>query len=195
MWVPGRYAWFKHTFIIKCCLLRRSRHSLLRVKLYIEVIQLYTTMCTHISCLQNFTQMLFLHIIAPALYTSCYWYLGSTNVYGTDGWIVSLSYRQNYVTKDNFSLTMLSWTIKVFYIYIIHYIQIVQLYIDGHHTCRPPLSLLRSHSVSFHWAAPWNSREWRPFAMCSTKVWWQDGVKRLHGKYYSCCCHRDKTRR
>ena len=38
------------------------------------------------------------------------------------GWIVlrivSLSYRQNYVTKDNFSLTMSSWTIKVFYIYI-----------------------------------------------------------------------------
>ena len=38
------------------------------------------------------------------------------------GWIalriVSLSYRQNYVTKEKCSLTMLSWTIKVFYIYI-----------------------------------------------------------------------------
>ena len=32
----------------------------------------------------------------------------------------------------------------------VRYIQIVQLYIDGHHTCQPPLSLLRFHSVSFH---------------------------------------------
>ena len=64
------------------------------------------------------------------------------------GWIVlrivSLSYRQNYVTKEHFSLTMLSWTIKVFY--ICFSVPFLEKY---HHICFLPCFSMRRSVLHF----------------------------------------------